>query len=62
MAESKPKTVNGQAVWQIIDEYRIWPNWWEGYLPRDYYLLDTGNKTIEIYQTAVGWFWNKIYD
>ncbi len=62
LEENKPKTVNGRQVLQIIDEYRIWPNWWEGYSPRNYFLLDIDNKTMTIYQSDGEWFLAKVSD
>ena len=39
-----PHSVNGRGVSHLIDRYRLWPRWWEGYRPRDYYLLETEGK------------------
>ena len=52
----KPSSVNGQQVSQILDIYRIWPNWWEGYGIRNYYLLEIGEKSLEIYQVEGHWY------
>lgn len=47
---------------QVIDRFRLWPNWWEGEAPRDYYLIDFGDRTLLLYQTFEGWFYAKTLD
>lgn len=47
--------MNGQVVSYLVDAYRLWPNWWEGYAPRDYWLLETGAKTLLVYFSEGIW-------
>ena len=51
-----PVKVQGRPVGVVIDGYRICPNWWEGHKPRNYWLIEVEDKTLEIYQTKDGWF------
>ena len=50
-----PRSVNGRVVSHLVDRYRLWPRWWEGYTPRDYYLLELDNKTLELYLCDGSW-------
>ena len=71
--DGKPHKVQGRLVSHIIDGYRVWPNWWEGYRPRNYWVLQVEEKVMEIYQVEAatsdgvgvappddeGWFFSK---
>ena len=51
-----PYRVNGVTCSSLVDAYRLWPNWWEGYAPRDYYLLTLETRTLLIYRSKESWF------
>ena len=57
-----PVRVGEQRITHILDSYRVWPSWWEGQPPRDYYLVQIQEKTVEIYRTLEGWFYSKTLD
>ena len=40
--------MNGRSVSHLIDRYRLWPRWWEGYTPRDYYLLEDNTERLQL--------------
>jgi len=46
----------------IVDRYRAWPRWWQGYAPRDYYVVQAGEKLLEIYRIGEDWFYSKTLD
>jgi hypothetical protein len=60
--QQKPYKVNGVFVVNVIDSWRLWLRWWEGYTPRDYYKLQVAEKTMDIYQDGDGWKLAKIED
>lgn len=57
-----PALIGQQPISFILDRYRVCPNWWEGYFPRDYYLLELGGKTLCIYQAGEEWFLDDVLD
>jgi hypothetical protein len=57
-----PTALGGKAISFIIDHYRVCPNWWEGYNPRDYYLVDVLGRTVCIYQAGEQWFLDSVVD
>ena len=56
LQNGQPCRVNGKTVSFLVDRYRLWPNWWEGYAPRDYLLLDAEGKTLLVYFSEGLWF------
>ena len=71
--DGKPHKVQGRLVSYIIDSYRITPNWWEGYRPHNYWLIQVKEKALKVYQVEAsesegvgvappdeeGWFFSK---
>jgi hypothetical protein len=58
----KPYKVNGVFVADILDSYRLWPHWWEGNPPRDYFKVQVDEKTLDIYVDTNGWTIARIED
>ena len=56
------ETKGGAPISFILDRYRVCPNWWEGYTPRNCYLLEVEGKTVCIYQTGEEWFLESVVD
>jgi hypothetical protein len=57
-----PYKVNNVFVSAVIDSWRLWPRWWEGYSPRDYFKVQVAERTMDIYQDAEGWKIAKVED
>lgn len=57
-----PAWIGQQPISFVLDHYRVCPNWWEGYFPRDYYLVEVGEKTLCIYQAGESWFLDSVAD
>jgi hypothetical protein len=57
-----PHKVNNVFVSEIIDTWRLWPRWWEGNPPRDYFKVQVAERTMDIYQDANGWTLAKVED
>jgi hypothetical protein len=53
---NRPYKVRGCLVSDVIDSYRIWPRWWEGYQPREYFKLEVEGVMMDIYYSADGWY------
>ena len=62
MQDGLPYRVKGSRVSHLIDSYRLWPNWWEGYAPRDYWLFEVEAKTLEVYSCGGQWFLARTLD
>ena len=57
-----PRRVNGCRVSYLVDAYRLWPRWWEGHKPRDYFLLEVEAKTLEVYLCEGHWSLSRTLD
>lgn len=53
--DGKPYRVNDLFVVDILDHYNLSPKWWEDVPERDYFLLEVGERVIEIYKDSRGW-------
>jgi hypothetical protein len=56
LRNNRPYKVRGYLVSDVIDSYRIWPRWWEGYQPREYFKLEVEGVMMDIYYSDDGWY------